>query len=349
MPDTLEPILDPDLPIIDPHHHLWYVPEAVRAAMDPQANPFFHVRRAKPRYLLEELLADLGSGHRVVATVFVECHSMHRASGPQAMRPVGEVEFVNGIAAASASGAYGPVRACAGIVGHADLRLGEAVEAVLAAEIQAGGGRFRGVRQASQSDPDAALAPVSSPPGLLMDPAFRAGFSRLAPLGLSFDAFLYEPQLPELVDLARAFPETPIVLNHTGTPLGIGRYAGTQRERFGAWADNIRALAALPNVVAKLGGLGMPVCGFESFRADPQATSEALAREWGPYFETCIEAFGAERCMFESNFPTESGTCSYPVLWNTFKRVAQGASADEKRALFFGVAERVYRLESVAA
>jgi predicted TIM-barrel fold metal-dependent hydrolase len=343
---NVEPILEPDLPIIDPHHHLWVVPEAVRRKMDPEANPFLFVRKETPRYLLDELLADLNAGHNVVATVFVQCHSMYRADGPAAMRPVGEVEFVNGIAAMSASGTFGPRRACAGIVGQADLRLGAAVEDVLLAEIAAGGGRFRGIRHTSQDDPDPYYARSgNSGPGVLLDAAFREGFARLQPLGLSFDAYLYEPQLPELLDLARAFPETQIILDHTGTPLGMGGYAGSHAERFSIWAARIRELAACDNVVAKLGGLGMPVCGFPSYRASPSASSEQLAREWGPYFETCIEAFGADRCMFESNFPTESGSCNYATLWNAFKRVTRNASADEKTLLYRDVAARVYRLE----
>jgi predicted TIM-barrel fold metal-dependent hydrolase len=347
MPADVEPILEPDLPIIDPHHHLWVVPEAVRRQMDPAANPFLYVRREKPRYLLDELLADLNAGHDVRATVFVQCHSMYRADGPVALRPVGEVEFVNGVAAMSASGTFGPRRACAGIVGHADLRLGAAVEEVLLAEIAAGGGRFRGVRHVSQDDPDPYYVRIggNSGAGLLGEAAFREGFARLQPLGLSFDAYLYEPQIGELTDLARAFPETQIILNHTATPLGLGGYAGSHAERFPLWRAAIGELAGCANVVVKLGGLGMPVCGFPSYRASPPASSEQLAREWAPYFETCIEAFGADRCMFESNFPTESGTCDYVTLWNAFKRVAQHASADEKAQLFFDVAARVYRLD----
>jgi L-fuconolactonase len=341
-----EPIIEPDLPIVDPHHHLWFVNAAARAAMAGVDNPYYHVRRAKPRYLFDELLADLNSGHNIRATVYAECHSMYRRGGPGAMRSVGEVEFVNGVAAMSASGAFGDIKVCAGIVGNADLMLGEAVEAVLEAQVQAGGGRFRGIRHVTTSDPDAALANCggANPPHILLDTAFRAGFRRLNEMGLSFDAYLFEPQLPELVDLARAFPEAPIILNHTGTPLSYGLYAGTREMRFPIWRRSIQALAACENVVVKLGGLGMPICGFPSFLASPPATSEQLAAEWKPYIETCIEAFGADRCMFESNYPTESGSGDYPTLWNAFKRLAAQASTDEKTALFSGVATRVYRL-----
>jgi L-fuconolactonase len=341
-----EPILEPDLPIIDPHHHLWFVPEPVRAAMQPSENPYLHVRTRRPRYLLDELLGDLNTGHNIRGTVFVECHSMYRTSGPTELRSVGEVEFVNGVAAMAASGLFGEIKVCAGIVGHADLGLGDAVEDVLHAHLQAGGGRYRGIRQVSQQDPDPTFLRIGggTPPRLLLDPAFRRGFRHLQRLGLTFDAFLYEPQLPDLIDLARTFPETQIILNHTGTPLGIGGYAGTRDARFPIWRENIQTLASCENVFVKLGGLGMPVCGFDSFLATPPATSEQLATEWKPYILTCIEAFGAERCMFESNFPTESGSCTYPVLWNAFKRLSAGASQGEKTSLFSGVASKLYRI-----
>jgi L-fuconolactonase len=341
-----EPILEPELPIIDPHHHLWFVPEAVRAAMDAETNPYFHVRRRRPRYLFDELLDDLRTGHNVRATMFVECHSMYRPFGPERFRPLGEVEFVNGFAAMGASRLFGDIQVCAGIIGHADLTLGDAVVEVLQASVNIAGPRYRGVRHVSQHDPDPYFARIggATPPGLLLDPRFRDGFKQLERMGLAFDAFLYEPQLPEVLDLAREFPGTTIVLNHTGTPLGVGGYAGRREERFPLWRDNIQALARCENVYLKLGGLGMPVCGFDSFLATPPASSERLAEEWRPYIETGIEAFGAARCMFESNFPTESGSCTYPVLWNAFKRVAAGATADEKRQLFAGVAKKAYNL-----
>jgi predicted TIM-barrel fold metal-dependent hydrolase len=216
-----EPILEPDLPIVDPHHHLWDRPEW--------------------RYLLHDLLADTGSGHNILATVFVQARAMHRASGPEEMRPIGETEFVNGVAAMSASGAYGKIRACAGIVGHADLTLGGAVEPVLAAHIRAGGERFRGIRHITAWDADATVRnpAYAPPPGLLADKKFRAGFAVLGRLGLSFDAWLYHPQIGELTELARAFPDVRIVLNHVGGPLGIGVYAGRRQEIFPAWAASI--------------------------------------------------------------------------------------------------------------
>ncbi|WP_332772138.1 amidohydrolase family protein [Phenylobacterium sp.] len=342
-----EAILEPDLPIVDPHHHLWDRPPALVAALPPPKHGFEHVIRRVPRYLLDELLADMKSGHNIIATVYMECGSMYRSRGPAAMRPVGETEFVNGVAAMSASGLYGEVLACAGIVGHADCNLGGAVAEVLQAHIAAGGGRFRGIRQSASSDPDKdVLGPLARQGGgLYLSPKFREGFAQLSPLGLSFDAWMLEPQLPDLVDLARAFPETQIVLDHVGTPLGIASYAGRREERFPIWRENILALAALPNVAMKLGGLAMVFPGFASFMSDPPASSEALAAEWKPYIETCIEAFGAERCMFESNFPVDIGSCDYDVLWNAFKALARGCSADEKTALFSGTAARIYRLE----
>ena len=346
-PPPREAILDPDLPIVDPHHHLWDHPAAAVAAFSASGHGFARAIAGSARYLLDELLADMNRGHNVRATVYVECGSMYRAGGPPAMRPVGETEFVGGVAAMSASGLYGEARACAGIVGHADLTQGDGVVEVLEAHIAAGGGRFRGIRHSCSwdADPDV-LGPLArGESGLYRSPRFREGFARLAPLGLSFDAWLLEPQLPDLIDLARAFPATTIVLDHVGTPLGIASYVGRREERFGAWRENIRALAGSPNVRVKLGGLAMPFAGFASFMSSPPAPSAQLAAEWRPYIETCIEAFGAERCMFESNFPVDIGSCAYDVLWNAFKIVAAGCSAEEKAALFSGVAGKTYRLE----
>lgn len=340
-----EAILEPDLPIVDPHHHLW----DRRSYATPAAptHPFITAIADAQRYLLDELLADTGSGHNVRATVFVECGAMYRADGPVELRPVGETEFVNGVAAMSASGGYGETRACAGIVSKADLLLGDAVKPVLEAHVQAARGRFRGIRNSASWDPDKeVLGPLNRvEQGLYLDATFRKGFAHLAPMGLSFDAWLLEPQLPDVIDLARAFPDTTIVLDHVGTPIGRGSYEGRLSERFPIWRDNIRELAKSPKVVVKLGGLAMAFCNFPSFLAEPRAPSEQLAAEWGPYIEACIEAFGPERCMFESNFPVDMGSCTYPVLWNAFKRIAKTYSADEKTALFSGTATKVYRLE----
>ena len=340
-----EAILEPELPIVDPHHHLWDR-RMLPPAQGPE-HPFTTAIKPAQRYLLDELLADTGSGHNVVATVFLECRAFYKADGPVEMRPVGETEFVNGVAAMSASGLYGETRACAGIVGNADLTLGDGVKAVLEAHERVGGGRFRGIRNSASWDPDTeVLGPLNRiQKGHYLRDDFRAGFKHLAPMGLSFDAWMLEPQLPDLLDLARAFPDTTIVLDHVGTPIGRGSYAGRLEERFPIWRENMRELAKSPNVVVKLGGLAMAFCNFPSFLAEPRVPSEQLAKEWGPYIDTCIEAFGAERCMFESNFPVDMGSCTYAVLWNAFKRLASGASADEKTALFSGTAKRVYRLD----
>jgi predicted TIM-barrel fold metal-dependent hydrolase len=322
-----ETILDKDLPIVDPHHHLW--------------------DRPGWRYMLDDLLEDMQSGHNIVSTVFVQCRSMHRAGGPEAFRPVGETEFVNGVAAMSASGGFGPAAICAGIVGHADLRLGRAVEPVLEAHIRAGGGRFRGIRHITAYDPDPSLMnpAYTPPPGLMGDATFRAGFACLAPLNLTFDAWLYHPQIGDLTALARAFPDTGICLNHIGGPLAIGAYAGKRDEVFATWKAAILELATCPNIVVKLGGMAMRIngWGFEDHFSPP--SSDTLAEAWKPYVETCIEAFGASRCMFESNFPVDKGSYSYHVFWNACKTLASGASADERTSLFSGTASRFYRLD----
>ena len=277
----------------------------------------------------------------------MECGAFYKAEGPADFRCIGETEFVNGVAAMSASGTYGDFRACAGIVSKADLLLGDAVKPVLEAHVRAGGGRFRGIRNSASFDADkAVLGPLNRvEAGLYRDKTFREGFKHLAPMGLSFDAWLLEPQLPDVIDLARAFPDQTIVLDHVGTPLGRGAYEGKLHERIGVWRDNIRELAKSPKVVVKLGGLAMAFCNFPSFLSQPRAPSTQLAAEWKPYIETCIEAFGAERCMFESNFPVDMGACDYATLWNAFKHVASGSSSDEKTALFSGTATAVYRLD----
>jgi predicted TIM-barrel fold metal-dependent hydrolase len=303
-------------------------------------------KRPEHRYLIDELLADTGSGHNIAQTVFIECGSMYRADGPVEMKPVGETEFVNGTAAMSASGQFGKSRLCAGIVGHADLRLGDKVARVLEAQIAAGNGRFRGIRHSVTWDASDAFAKArtSPPKGQMADPTWRAGFARLAPLNMSFEAWLYHPQLLELADLARAFPNTTIILNHVGGPLGIGPYKGKEKETFAQWKQGIMEVAKAPNVVVKLGGLGM-LFGVFDFHARPKPpTSTELATAYRPYIETCIEAFGPDRGMFQSNFPPDGVSSSYPVLWNAFKRLAAGYSADEKAKMFSGTARRAYRL-----
>lgn len=344
-----EPILDSELPIVDAHHHLWLMPEAAVAAiesrdsvMGQRLGPTF---RRNARYLLDEFLTDLHTGHNICATVFIDAHTMYRTRGPESLRSVGEVEFVNGIAAMADSGVFGNIHVCAGIVGNVELR-SDNVEEVLTAHLQAGGTRYRGIRSSGVvHDSDAGILGTGvGRPHVLLDSQFRKGFRHLAKFGLSYDAWVLEPQLPDVIDLAHTFPDTQIVLDHVGAPVGVGRYAGQREHRFPVWRNSILTLARCENVTVKLGGLGIPFAGFASFGAGTRARSEILAEEWRPYIDTCINAFGAERCMFESNFPIDSATCSYPVLWNAFKRLAAGASADEKSALFGGTAQRVYRL-----
>jgi predicted TIM-barrel fold metal-dependent hydrolase len=343
-----EPILEPDLPIVDAHHHLWFMPESAVVAMERHPGVALRalgpVVRRNARYLFDEYKRDIESGHNIRATVFVDAHAMYRATGSEALRSVGEVEFVNGVAAMAASGLFGDAKVCAGIVGGVDLTLGAAVEEVLAAHIQAAGGRYRGVRSSIVYDEELLGADFGTPHRLL-DARFRAGFQRLEHFGLSFEAWLLEPQLPELVELTRNFPNTRIILNHVGAPVGLGRHAGRREERFSLWRESIRALARHENVAVKLGGLGIPFGGFRSYLATPPLSSAELAAEWKPYIEACIEAFGPQRAMFESNFPVDSAVGSYATVWNAFKRIVAGASADEKTALFSGTAARIYRLE----
>jgi len=320
-----EAVIEPELKICDPHHHLWDHPDS--------------------RYLLDELLADTGAGHNVTSTVFVECSSMYRAAGPDALKPVGETEFVNGIAAMSESGQYGATRACAGIVSFADLTLGEAVGEVLDAHMSASP-RFRGIRHAAGWDASEAVRNSHTDPfaGMLIDPAFRRGFAELGKRGLSFDAWLYHPQISELTDLARAFPDTTIVLDHLGGPLGIGPYAGRREEIYQSWQEDIRALSGCENVVAKLGGMVMPINGFGFHKQSRPPTSDAVVAATGRYYRHMLDCFGAARCMFESNFPVDKQSCSYRVLWNAFKKLVADASRTEKAWLFHDCAAAAYRL-----
>ncbi|MFN4089786.1 MAG: amidohydrolase family protein [Alphaproteobacteria bacterium] len=330
--------IEPDLPIVDTHHHLWDRRTAGRRGGEPPIG----------RYLLDELMADIRSGHNVVQTVFLECHSMYRAGGPVEMRPVGEVEFVAGVAAMSESGAYGPERVAAGIVGFADLALGDRVAPVLEAQIAAGGGRFRGVRFSAAWDADPVIGNSHGVAGLGLyrEPAVIEGVRRLAAHGLSLDAWCFHPQLADVAALARAVPEATIVLNHVGGPLAYGRYAGRAEEVHAAWKPAMAEIAACPNVFVKLGGQVMRLGAFPYPTAGAPPSSEAMAAHWRPWVGTCIELFGAGRCMFESNFPVDRMGTGWVPLWNAFKRIAADASAGEKAALFAGTARRAYRLET---
>lgn len=316
-----EATLDPDRPIVDPHHHLW---KASRWGS----------------YMLDDLAADTGAGHRVAQTVFVECSSQYRDSGPQVLRPVGETEFV--AAAAAGSGQAGGARISA-IVAHADLRLGAAVEQVLAAHIEAGRGLFRGVRHRAAWDESAAVGSEGAR-GLYADRAFRQGFARLAELGLSFDAWNYHTQIPELADLARVFSATTIVVDHLGGPLGVGPYQGGRAEVLQRWKADMANLATCANVVLKIGGLGMAVCGYGWSGRERPASSDELAEAYRPWLDHALRCFGPQRCMFESNYPVDGESAGYRTIWNAFKRLAAPLSDGEKDALFRGTAARVYRL-----
>jgi L-fuconolactonase len=320
-----EEALEPALPIIDAHHHLWQFPDKT--------------------YRSADFLDDLASGHNVRATVFIECQTGYRTSGPAGMASIGEVEFVLGEIEA-ARNAAASVRVAAAMVGHADLLLGARVTEVLEALIAASGGRVSSIRNIGvwHADPAVRASVATPPPHLLMDARFREGLSRLAPLGLGFDAWVIHTQLDELAALAGAFPETRIVLNHVGGPLGIGPYRGKRDEVFRHWREAIRELARYPNLHVKLGGFGMTLFGFD-FHAQPRPPSSAeVAEVIRPYVETCVEAFGPDRCMFESNFPVDKGNVAYGVLWNAFKRVAAQYSAAQKACLFHDTAAGFYRI-----
>jgi L-fuconolactonase len=326
---TPEPTLEPDIPICDAHHHLWeFRPEPA------------HYQR----YLLPDLAEDLHSGHNVRSTVFIEVKARYRTDGPEAMRPVGEVEFVEGLATESASGKYGPARIAAAIIGHADLKLGERVAPVLEAMQAASPGRFRGIRHSTGWDPSPALV-NRDVKGVLSSDAYRAGARVLAGMGLCLENSLYHPQLPELAAFARAVPDLTIVLNHIGGLVRIGPYANRDDEVLPAWRRGMAAVAACPNVILKLGGVGQVRFGFDwPARATPIG-SEELAEALAPLMHSCIEQFGPNRCMFESNFPVDKVSYSYNVVYNAFKRLSAGYSADERATMFHDTAARVYRIE----
>ena len=325
---TAEAAVEPELPIIDPHHHLW--------------------ERPGNTYMLADLLKDT-SAHNVRQTVFVECTSMYRADGPDELKVIGETEFVQGVAAKSASGNYGETRVATGIVGSANLRLGDAVAPVLEAHMAASPQRFRGIRHRA-AWADLSVTPNRSPNALehvLLDPDFRKGYAHLRTYGLSFEGWLYHTHIADLTDLAKTFPDTTIILNNLGGPIGIGTYAGRRNEVFAAWKPAIAELAQYPNVVAKVGGIQMVVNGYGWHeRAAPPSSDELVAanQDWYDYI---IEQFGPQRCMFESNFPVDKLSCSYTVLWNQFKKLTKGYSANERAAMFHDTAKRVYRLPQV--
>ncbi len=318
-----EEVVDPGLKIIDPHHHLWKIP-----GLD---------------YLLEDLWSDTGSGHRVVKTVFIECHASYRDDGPDHLRPVGETEFVAGLAADSEAGPGSPI---AGIVAHADLRLGDLLPEVLNAHVEASGGRFRGIRHAIShpTHPKVLAIPGGAPAGLSTDEDFRDGVRLLGRLGHTYESWHYHYQLPDFVDLARSAPDTTIILDHFGTPLGVGPWATKRDEIFEQWKVDIAEAARCPNMVAKLGGLAMPDNGYGWHLADRPPTSDDLMAAHRSHYLHTIDCFGPERCMFESNFPVDRVSVSYRVLFNAFKKMVADFTDDERAAMFSSTAERVYDL-----
>lgn len=319
-----EAALEPNLPIVDAHHHFYERPGWV--------------------YLLDDYLADVdASGHKIEASVYMQALTRYRKEGPAPLQPVGETEFVASITGHPAAG---QPQVAKGIVGHVDLRRGAAVRDALEAHIKAGEGRFRGVRHLTTWDADPSLVnPLSAAPqGLLLDAQYRTGVAQLAPLGLSYDAWLFFPQLPELLDLAKAIPDLKVIINHCGGVVRIASYADKQPEVFERWSKSMRELARLPNVYVKVGGLGMRINGFDFEKGAKAPSSLQLAETWKPWMLTCIEAFGAERCMFESNFPVDKGSYPFGNGWNAFKRLTAHASTTERDALFRGTVSNVYKL-----
>jgi L-fuconolactonase len=324
-----EDAIEPDLPICDAHHHLWTA------------------REGAGRYLLEDLVADIeASGHNIASTVYIEVRSMHRTRGPVHLRPIGELEFANGVAAMSASGLYGKTRVAAGIVANADMRRGAKAGELLDRMIDMVPHRFRGIRHVSAWDADATVrGHRKTPPGVLLDDGFRAGVRELGKRDLSFDAWCFHPQLGDMAEFIRAVPEATVILDHVGGPLGVGVYAGKREGIMPVWKRGMAEIARLPNVAVKLGGFFLGPSGYGWEKRPKPPTSDELAEAARPYADFVIETFGTDRCIFESNFPVERTSASYGVLWNAFKKLAQGASAEEKAKLFHDNAARIYRLD----
>jgi predicted TIM-barrel fold metal-dependent hydrolase len=321
----VEDVIEADLPIIDAHHHLW-------------AEPSSH-------YLLDEFAADLAGGHRILATVAVQAHHGYRTTGAAHLAPVGETEKIAAMAEAAEARGF-PSKIAAAIVAHADLTLSDRLDEVLDAHDLAAKGRLRGIRHSVSHDPNFPDGIVirPAPEGLLANRQYRAGLARLAARGLRYDAMLYHAQLPELTAMAQAMPDLAIVLDHIGCILGIGPYRGYETETFDQWRSAMADLAACPNVTVKIGGFGMIIGGASWHDRDMPPAAAELAHAWRPYVETCIEVFGAARCMFESNFPVDKAMYSYRTLWNAFKLLTAGASRQERAALFSGTAAKVYSI-----
>ena len=318
---VIEPIVDADAPVVDPHHHLW-----------PPGGSM--------PYQLADLEADLDAGHNIVDTVFVECGASYDRTSNDAFAAVGETVYVTGEAERSNRQVMG------GIVAKADLRDAGTLDAVLDAHESAGHGRFRGIRHAGSHalHPDVLTIPGRAPAGLYGDEAFRIGVARLGERGLTYDTWHYHYQNHDFLDLARNVPGTTMVLDHFGTPLGVGPYEGQREHIFQQWKSDIAEIAQCPNVVAKIGGLAMPDNGFGWHTAERPPTSDEFIDAQGRYYLHTIEQFGPERCMFESNFPVDRLSLSYRTFWNAAKKLVADFSPDERDAMLRGTAARVYRL-----
>jgi L-fuconolactonase len=326
-----EQIIDPQLPIIDAHHHLY--------------------DRPSMRYMFEDFLSDAGAGHNIVASVYVETKEMARPDGPEVLRPLGEVEFANGVAAMGASGRYGSCRVAAAIVGHADLVQGDAVAELLDRSLSCAPDRFRGVRMSTLEAADTAwlrfvIMPLTPVSGQLTSSAFRKGFRHLAPRNLTYDASIFHSQLDDLGDIAGDFPDTTIILGHLGMALGLDMDEAGRAEVFARWRHDLGRLARHPNVVCKVGGLGMPFWGFGLENRHDEIGYRELATLWRPYVETAIEVFGTDRCLMESNFPPDGRSCGYVPLWNALKHITRSYAGDEKLAMFHDNAARVYGIDA---
>jgi predicted TIM-barrel fold metal-dependent hydrolase len=324
-----EEAVDPDRVIVDPHHHLWSNRGGV--------------------YLADDLIADTRGSHNVVKTVFVECRSKYDRDAAEHLQPVGETMFVaEQAAAASAGGDDGRSVEIGAIVSFANMLLGEAVEEVLAAHDGAGNGLFRGIRHAVTHDPDPEVpgSHSGSTEGMMDTPEFHAGVATLGRMGFSFDSWMYHPQLPQLTRLARANPDTTIILDHLGGPVGIGSYADRRDEAMADWRASMTELATCDNVNVKVGGIGMDNyygTGWSDRPTPP--TSDDVVAHWADRVHFCIDTFGPGRCMMESNFPVDRQTLSYPVLWNGLQKMAARYSDAEQDLLFSGTATRVYGLD----
>jgi predicted TIM-barrel fold metal-dependent hydrolase len=321
-----EEALEPELPICDAHHHLW---------LDEGHTGW--------PYALADLHADTGTGHNVVHTVFLECGAEYRTDGPAHLRPVGETEFVAAAAAESRSSGGAEIAAIMSSADVLDPRLDE----VLDAHEAAGTGLFRGIRYIVAQDDYKPLS-MRTPPGVMEDERYLAGVRRLGERGLTYDTMTYFHQIPTFAGVARACPDVTIVFNHLGGPVGVGPYKDRRSEVLAEWRRHMADLATCPNVSLKLGGIGMPMYGLRWDRQPVPPTSEELAAPWQDEIRFCIDQFGPDRCLFESNFPVDKRGCSYVVLWNTFKRIASVYGDAEKRDLFHDSAARAYRIATIA-